>query len=112
MRFAILVLGLAVGLPLEILILVALLRGWYRRFPFIFAYAIADFLTTLLEVPSSLDYVLGTHHFKSLPSIFYVIEILMQVMVFLVVMSLIYLATEKLESRRVVRGVLIAGALL
>ena len=112
MRLAILIIGVVVGLTLEVLILTALLRGWYRRFPLIFAYAIADFVTTLLELPSALDYVFKTGRFPTLPSIYWIVEVVMQALVYLVVMSLIYLATEKLDSRRVVRIVLFAGALL
>ena len=51
MRFALQVAGYAVGLPLEVLIIAALLRGGYRRFPFVFIYTVIDFLTTVLEIP-------------------------------------------------------------
>jgi hypothetical protein len=37
MRFAIQLCGLVVGLPLQLLIIGTLLRGGYRRFPFLFA---------------------------------------------------------------------------
>jgi hypothetical protein len=113
MRFVLQLCGLLIGLPLELLIIGALLRGGYRRFPFIFAYAIIDFLTTAVEIPSAVDYVRGTHGAaRSLSTLYWPLEVVMQVLVYSVVMSLIYRASAKLRSRRMVRASLIAGAVL
>jgi hypothetical protein len=113
MRFAILLCGLLIGVPLQLLIIAALLRGGYRRFPFIFVYMIVDFLTTVVEVLPAVDYVRGTHGAAtSLPSLYWPLEIIMQVLVYSVVMSLIYQATAKLRPRAIVRAALIAGAFL
>src|SRR5215475_5888932 len=91
----------------------ALLRGSYRRFPFIFIYVILDFLTTVLEIPPAIDYALGHHRStNSLPMLYWPTEIIMHVVVYSVVMSLIYKATERLRSRRTVRTALIVGAIL
>jgi hypothetical protein len=113
MRFAILLCGLVMGLALQLLIIGALLRGGYRRFPFLFAYVIGDFLTTAVEVPSSMGYHRGTQWAAvAFPAIHWFNDVVTQVLVYAVVMSLIYQATSKLRSRRVVRVSLIAGAML
>jgi hypothetical protein len=113
MRFALQVCGWLIGLPLELLIIAALLRGGYRRFPFIFVYTIIDFLTTVVELPSAVGYVRGMPWAAdALASVYWLDETILQVLVYAVVMSLIYQATGKLRSRRIVRASLIAGAIL
>jgi hypothetical protein len=113
MRFALQVAGWAFGLPLEILIIFALLRGGYRRFPFIFLYIVCDFITTVLEMPASLSYVRGGRGGGEQYAILYWFdEVILQVLIYAVVMSLIYGATRQLRSRRIVRISVIAGALL
>jgi hypothetical protein len=113
MRFAVQLCGLVVGLPLQILIIGTLLRGGYRRFPFLFAYMLGDFLTTGVEVPSALGYHRGREWAAfSFPVVHWFNDVVMQVLVYAVVMSLIYQATGKLRSRRIVRAALIAGAIL
>ena len=113
MRFAIQFCGVLIGLPLELLIIATLLRGGYRRYPFILVYTIADFLTTVIELPSALGYVRGMPWAAdALASVYWLDEAILQVLVYSVVMSLIYQATARLRSRRIVRASLIAGALL
>jgi len=113
MRFAILLCGWAIGLPLQILIIGTLLRGGYRRFPFLFAYVIGDFLTTVADVPSAIDYYRGTQGATfAFPAVYWLNAVVMQVLVYAVVMSLIYQATGTLRPRRIVRASLIAGAIL
>src|ERR1035441_525387 len=48
----------------------------------------------------------------ALPAVYWLDEVIMQVLVYAVVMTLIYQATGKLRSRRIVRASLIAGAVL
>ena len=113
MRFAIQLCGLVIGLPLQLLIIGTLLRGGYRRFPFLFAYVIGDFLTTGVEIPSALGYHRGMQWAAFVfPAVHWFNAVVMQVLVYLVVMSLIYLATSQLRSRRIVRASLIVGAIL
>jgi hypothetical protein len=113
MRFALQVAGWLVGLPLELLIISALLRGGYRRYPFIFIYTVIDFLTTILEIPSALEYVRGVHQATTpLAPLYWVDEIVEQVLIYAVVLSLIYGATRHLRSRRVVRVSLVVAAIL
>jgi hypothetical protein len=113
MRFAIQLCGLVIGLSLQLLIIGTLLRGSYRRFPFLFAYMVGDFLTTAVEVPSAVGYHRGMQWATSaFPALHWFNDVVMQVLVYAVVMSLIYQATSRLGSRRIVRVSLIAGAML
>jgi predicted PurR-regulated permease PerM len=113
MRFALQVAGWAFGLPLEILIIAALLRGGYRRFPFIFLYIVCDFITTVLEMPASISYVRGGRGGgEQYAGLYWIDEVILQVLIYAVVMSLVYGATRRLRSRRIVRTSVIAGALL
>ena len=113
MRFAIQLCGLMIGLPLQILIIGTLLRGGYRRFPFLFAYVVGDFMTTVVEVPSAVGYYQGRQWAAfAFPAVHWFNVVVMQVLVYAVVMSLIYQATGALRARRIVRASLIAGAML
>ena len=113
MSFVIQLCSLAIGIPLQILIIGALLRGGYRRFPFVFAYMLGDFLATVVDLPSAVGYHRGMQWAAfAFPAVYWFNAVVMQVLVYAVVMSLIYQATSKLRSRRIVRVSLIAGALL
>jgi hypothetical protein len=112
-RFAIQLCGLVIGLPLQLLIIGTLLRGGYRRFPFLFAYVVGDFMTTVVEVPSAVGYYRGRQWAAfAFPAVHWFNVVVMQVLVYAVVMSLIYQATGALRARRIVRASLIAGAML
>lgn len=112
MRFALQVVGWALGLPLEVLIITALLRGGYRRFLFIFVYIVTDLLTTVVEMPAALGYVRRTGEGSLYASVYWIDEAVLQVLIYAVVISLIYDASRHLRSRRVVRIGLIAAAVL
>ncbi len=114
MNYAVQVCGWALGLPLELLVVAVLLRGGYRRFPVLFGYTIASFLTTLIEI--SLEFV---YYRTGDPQVlvraaraYWINEWILQFLVFAVVISLIYQATTAARSRRVVRAALILGAIL
>jgi hypothetical protein len=113
MRFAIQVTFWAVGIPLQVLTITALLRGWYRRFPFVFAYVVACLLAAFIEVPLNVARYLKMDVAPRGPAYYYWInEVLTQVLIFAVVVSLISYATAALQSRRVLRTCLIGGPLL
>ena len=112
--FIIQVCGWLVGVPLQFLLVAALLRGAYRQFPFVFAYAVANLLTTAIEVPTNIDSVVTGNkavlaHFTK---VYWIDEWVLQVLVFAVVISLFYPATAEARSRRIVRAGLITGAIL
>lgn len=115
MELAIHVIPYLIGLPLELLAIAGMLRGGYRRYLFVFVYVIADFLTSVVEMPVDLSYYAGNkskYAENSLVNFYWVDEAIMQVLVYAAVISLIYYATAKLKSRRIVRISLIAFAVL
>ena len=95
------------------MVVAVLLRGEYRRYPFIFLYAVVDLLTTILEIQPSLAYGSGNaearHRWVQL---FWIDERIMQVLVFLLVISLVYSATKHLRPRRTLLTGMICGTLL
>jgi len=114
-EFAIQVCGLLVGVPLEFLLVAALLRGAYRRFPFVFAYASALLITTLVEIPAKVaaemhpeDRLVLRHY----SHIYWIDEVILWAIILAVVISLIDQAATHVRSRHLVRVGLIAGALL
>jgi hypothetical protein len=113
-NFVIQVCGWLVGLPLEFLVISALARGPYRRFPLVFVYAIAVFVTTLVEIPPFVEtFVTGDAAIlKHAARVYWVDELILQVLVFAVVISLIDQAISTSRWRRLARAGLPAGALL
>ena len=95
------------------MVIAALLRGEYRRYPFIFLYAVVDLLTTILEIQPSMAYDSGTPQAKHQWVMrFWFNERIMQVLVFLLVISLVYTATKHLRPRRALLLGIICGTIL
>jgi hypothetical protein len=102
-----------IGLPLELMVIAALVRGDYRRYPFLFLYAVADFLFTVLEIQPALAYGTADAAAKKVWAIrFWINEQIMEVLVFLLVLSLFYSATKNLRPRRTILTAIICGTLL
>ena len=113
LQFALQVCGYAVGLPLELLIIAALVRGPYKRFPILFAYTIVNFLSTVVEIPAYIAYYRGDRQaLRSRAFYYWLDERLLLVLLFLVVVTLIWHATAHIRSRKLVRLVLIVGPIL
>jgi hypothetical protein len=106
--------GYVVGLPLEVLVIAALLHGGYRQFPAVFAYIIAEFLTTVVEIPQALAWARthDPHVGRNFALLYWRDEIILQFLVFVVVISLIWQATSVARSRRTLRVALIVGVIL
>jgi len=102
----------AVNLTLEILVVQALLRGAYKKYPFIFAYTTALILTTAVEVAAYGAFSGAQRLARSRAFYYWVNEGVLDALIFCVVIALIYRATSSLSSRRIVRFSLIAGAAL
>jgi hypothetical protein len=114
-RLILTVLGYLFGLPLEWLVISALLRGgMYRRFPLALAFMAGQAVTTIVETP--LDLAVSVTHARRAYALFvkcyWTDEVLLQVLVFAVVLSLIWSATARLRSRRVLRTGLLIGVVL
>jgi hypothetical protein len=115
MRTALQYAGWLIGLPLELLIVAALLRGPYRRFPFIMLYGVALFLTTVLEISVYEAYYYSGKRLRlgrTFAQYYWIDEGIRQTLLFAVVISLVYLASVALRSRAVVRGFLVCGAVI
>lgn len=113
MGLAIQVILYLIELPLELLAIAGMLRGPYRRFPFVFAYVIADFLTAVVEMRDALSFRAGnTGVEKGLVTFYWIDEVILQVLVYAAVISLLYYATSPLRARRVMRLSLITFAIL
>jgi hypothetical protein len=95
------------------MVVAALLRGDWRRYPFVFLYAVVDLLTTILEIQPSLAYRSRTPEARHRwAQMYWFNEQIMQVLVFLLVISLVYSATKHLRPRRTLLAGTIGGTLL
>src|SRR5215471_12844090 len=100
----------AIGLPLQIAVIAAMLRNGGRRYPFLFLYMVADFLTTALEIRPSLTYHSATPEaLRSFAKLYWWDERILQALVFVLVISLVYGATAYFRPRRaILAGVILA----
>jgi len=113
LALALQVCGFVVGLPLELLIIAALVRGPYKRFPALFAYATVTFLTTIIEIPANIAYYRGERQpLRSRAFYYWLNERVLLVLLFLVVVTLIWHATAHMRSRKLVRLTLVVGPVL
>src|ERR1700683_233026 len=112
MQFTLQLICWAIGLPLMLLVIHGLLRGGFRIFPVLFVYQIVDFLMTIAGMPPYLAFYF--HHAADaraqMAKWYWWDELLLQPLVYAVVISLIYRATENARSRGLMRSVLIGGA--
>jgi len=99
-----------IGLVLELLVLAALIRAPYKSFPFVFAYSITLFLTTVVEVAISTADFFGARNMAKL--YYWINDAVLQVLIFCVVISLIYKATDQAKKKAGLRQWLILGAFL
>jgi hypothetical protein len=111
-RLIIQYLGWGIGLPLELLIIAALIRGAYRRFPVLLVYSVVLFLTTMVEISA---YHIGTKGFLSghtWARYYWYDEAMRQVLLFAVVNSLIYQAARGSRPRPLLALALAGGSIL
>ncbi len=102
-----------VDVTLQLVLLAFLLRGYFRRYVFLFIYSIAFLITTLTEV-------VVTHRAqfdqKLFRRVYWTDEIATDLLLFLVVISLIYLASEGSAVRgkmsRILAGIVVIVLIL
>src|SRR6516164_4496883 len=104
--------GWLVGLGLESLIISALIRGAYRRFPILLAYSLVVFLTTIVDISVYQAYYSGAKVAHTFAYYYWINEALRQSLVFAVVVSLIYEATSVARTRTLLRTCLVCGAIV
>jgi hypothetical protein len=113
-RFVLNVCGWSVGIPLEILVILALLRGDYRRYPVVFSYVLVNFITTLVDIPVNIQSFLSHDPavVRHAARVYWVNEWILQLLIFATVLSLIDLAIAVSRWRRVLRACMASGAIL
>ncbi|MCX6625788.1 MAG: hypothetical protein NTY38_32935 [Acidobacteria bacterium] len=99
-----------VGLGLQVLVLGALVRGAFRKFPATFVYSICLFLTTVIEISAATD--VGLLNYKSWQQYFYYDELARQTGILAIVVSLILKATPEGPKRGPFARLVVAGAFL
>ncbi len=110
-KLALEVCAFILGIPLEALVIGALLRGPYRRFPFVLVYMSVFFVVTVVEAPLCIAaYGFGAVEIATYAKCYWIFEWVLMPLVFLVVISFLYRATTELPSRRTVRALLIGAA--
>ena len=96
----------AIGLWLNVLVISAMTRGGYRRYPFVFAYSLALFASTAIEIVVQLAA-------KSYYDLYYWYdEVILDVLVFCLVIALIDQAARSSPRKILERHWLILGAAL
>jgi hypothetical protein len=101
-----------IGLPLELLIIAALVRGPYRRLPFVFLYTVVLFFTTVVEMAVFTASFAGIRLAHSRAFYYWMDQGILQTLIYAMVISLIYGATADMRSRTMVRTALTVGAAL
>ncbi len=99
---------LVVGMALQVLVISAMLRGWWRNFKVLFIYCVVLFLTTGMEAAAFYDpeiYTRASRYYWS-------IDAVRQVLIFLMVISLVYAALGPGVKRAAVRRLLGLGVLV
>ena len=113
-RFVLLLMAWSLGIPLEILIIRALLQGAYRRYPVVFAYVLVTFVTTLVEIPVNAQSFLAhsTAILRQASRVYWMSEWILQLLIFATVLSLIDIAISMARWRRLLRVGMATAALL
>ena len=97
-----------IGGYLQLMVIASMVRSSYRNFPVLFTYVVASFLAAVVEMAVFLDLMnwsAVTHNY------YWVSEGILQLLVFLLVLSLIYRAMEGQPSRPSLMRLLAFGAL-
>jgi hypothetical protein len=98
-----------IGVPLQLMVIAIMLRGAYKRFPFVFAYVIAVFLATAAEIPAYIGFFSGARRSRN---VYWINEGVLTVLSFCLVTAFIYTATTAAPNRKPIRRILLAGAVL
>jgi len=101
-----------VGFALQLMLIAALVRGEYRRYPFVFLFVIVDFLTSVIEVRPSIAFAsLPLEQQRMYAKLYWWDERIIQAVVFLMVISLVYKAAAQWRPRRLLLLGIIFGTL-
>ena len=100
-----------IGVPLELMVIAALLRGEYRNIPSFF-FMPWSILTTVLEIQSAIATVRRARTPSTVGDPVGANERITQVLVLLLVLSLVYSATKDMRPRRTLLTVIICGTVI
>jgi hypothetical protein len=112
MSYALQVCLVAAGISLEVLVISAMLKGAYRRFPVAFVYMLAVFLTSLVETPIGILARYRAGYRDLYNRLFWIDESVLIFLVLGVVISLIFQATGDAPARRAIRSMVVAASVL
>lgn len=84
------------GAAVQVLLIAALVRGSYRDFPFLFAYAVASFLATAVEVAAILD-LMGWSRYTY--KYYWINDVILQILIVLLVFSLMHVSLQENPRR-------------
>ena len=91
------------GAIVQVLLIATLVRGSYRDFPFLLAYAIASFLATAVEVAAILD-LMGWSRYTY--KYYWINDAILQTLIVLLVLSLVHLSLREHPRRSFLMRVL------
>jgi len=97
------------GAVIQLLLIAALVRGSYRAFPFLFAYAIASFLATAVEVAAILDLMWWTRYTYKY---YWINDFILQALIMMLVLSLVHRSMEDNPKRAATLRLLVLGTIL
>ena len=113
MQLGIQIAAYLIGLSLGLMVMATLLRGEWKKYPFVFAYVLGDFLTTVVEIRPGLQYANATAQARRAYTwLYWWDERIMQALMFLLVMSLIYRAAAHMKARNTLMLAVSFGILL
>jgi hypothetical protein len=97
------------GAVVQLLLIAVLVRGSYRTFPFLFAYAVAAFLATAVEVAAILDLMWwSTYTYKY----YWINDLILQSLIMLLVLSLVYQSMQDNPKRPSTIRLLVLGVVI
>lgn len=105
---------IAIWFPVQAVLINRILRGYWRQFPLIFGFVVAEFLVAVAQCPA--EWAMIMHKTRSAMPwrtlVYERGEVFLEFFTFVVVINLIFRATAGLASHRVLRIGCVAGAIL
>jgi hypothetical protein len=113
MGLALQIFGFVAAISLQLLILNAMRKGAWRKYPFVFMYVAFDLITNVQDIQPTLTYkTLSAAARKEWIRVYWWDERIIQALLFMLVISLIYRASTPSGPRRTLLLLLIGGSLL
>lgn len=101
---------IAAFLLLQILVVLAITKGAYRKYPFLFVYCLASFVAAVAE--DSTNFLAGGFRSKLYVKLYWIDDAVLKFLILLMVLSLIYRALERRPNRATVVRMMAALAII